>query len=124
MGPDATDDGETTTPPRTGEGATGRERAVWDALYEVNDPEMPISVVDLGLVYDVEVDDEAAVVDFTLTYSGCPAKDMLLEDVEAAVEDVDGVDDVRIELVWSPEWSQEMITEAGREELREYGLSV
>lgn len=110
--------------PATGEDATGVEADVWEALYEVEDPEMPISVVDLGLVYGVAVEDGTAQIDVTLTYSGCPARDMLLGEVERAVDAVDGVESVDLRLVWSPEWTVEMVTEAGKEDLREFGLSV
>jgi metal-sulfur cluster biosynthetic enzyme len=110
--------------PATGEGATGVERRVWDALYGVEDPEMPISVVDLGLIYGVAVEDAHASVRMTLTYTGCPARDMLLGDVEAAAASVDGVESASVELVWSPEWSLNLVTEAGKQSLREFGVSI
>ncbi|WP_247728635.1 1,2-phenylacetyl-CoA epoxidase subunit PaaD [Halovivax limisalsi] len=110
--------------PATGADATGLEADVWDALYAVEDPEMPVSIVDLGLIYDVAVADGTVHVDMTLTYSGCPARDMLQDDVREAVESVEGVDDVDLRLVWSPEWSVELVTESGTEALREFGLSV
>lgn len=110
--------------PRTGEGATGTEARVWAALREVEDPEMPVSVVDLGLVYGVDVEERHATVRFTLTYTGCPARDYLLSDVERAARTVEGVDSAEVELVWSPPWTVEMVTDAGRESLREFGVSV
>lgn len=110
--------------PATGTDATGLEAAAWDALSEVEDPEMPISIVDLGLVYGLEVDDGAATVDMTLTYSGCPARDMLTDEVEAAVAGVDGIDDVDLRLVWSPGWTVDMVTDDGKDALREFGLSI
>ncbi|WP_368408883.1 1,2-phenylacetyl-CoA epoxidase subunit PaaD [Halorussus limi] len=115
--------------PATGEGAEGVEVDVWDALYGVEDPEMPVSIVDLGLVYGVEVTDRVdegvhAEVLMTLTYSGCPARDMLTDEVERAVAGVEGVESVDLRLVWSPEWSIEMVTERGKADLNEFGLSV
>jgi len=110
--------------PATGVGATGLEREVWAALYEVQDPEMPVSVVDLGLVYGLERDDGTVTVDMTLTYSGCPARELLLGDVEAATESVDGVENAEVRLVWSPNWSTDLVTEQGKEALREFGVSV
>ncbi len=110
--------------PATGEGAEGVERRVWDALYGVEDPEMPVSIVDLGLVYGVSVEGGEATVDMTLTYTGCPARQMLLDDVEAAAAGVEGVDAASVELVWSPPWTVDFVTEDGREALREFGLSV
>jgi len=110
--------------PATGEGAEGLAADVWDALYGVDDPEMPISIVDLGLIYGVDVEDGHVQVDMTLTYTGCPARDMLTETVEERVAAVEGVDSVDLRLVWAPDWSVEMVTEDGRETLREFGLSV
>jgi metal-sulfur cluster biosynthetic enzyme len=110
--------------PATGADATGVEARVWDALRAVEDPEMPVGVVDLGLVYGVEVVDGGATVEMTLTYTGCPARERLTGDVEAAAASVDGVESASVELVWAPEWTVEMVTDRGRERLREFGLSV
>lgn len=110
--------------PATGNEATGVERAVWNTLYGINDPEMPISIVDLGLIYGVRVVDGRCEVAMTLTYTGCPARDLLLETVESSVERVPGVETVDLDLVWNPPWSVEMVTEAGREDLREFGVSI
>nr|WP_254267596.1 1,2-phenylacetyl-CoA epoxidase subunit PaaD [Halorussus aquaticus] len=115
--------------PATGEGAEGIEADVWDALYGVEDPEMPVSIVDLGLIYGVEVTEREDVgfhaeVLMTLTYSGCPARDMLTDEVERSVVGVEGVESVDLRLVWSPEWSVEMVTERGKADLNEFGLSI
>ena len=110
--------------PATGEGAKDVEAAVWEGLYEVEDPEMPISVVDLGLIYDVTVEDGVATVTMTLTYTGCPARDYLQADVRQAAARAEGIDEAEVELVWSPEWNLEMVTEAGKADLREFGVSV
>lgn len=112
--------------PKTGEGATGPEADVWAALRGVEDPEMPVSVVDLGLVYGVEVDGATnhCVVEMTLTYSGCPARDVLMNDVRCAAMTAEGVDEAEVRLRYSPQWTVEMVTERGREHLREFGLSV
>ena len=110
--------------PATGAGATGVERRVWQALYRVEDPEMPVSIVDLGLIYGVEVDDDSAEIEMTLTYTGCPARDMLISEVLRSVGDVDGVESVDVNVVWSPGWTVEMVTEHGKQSLREFGLSV
>jgi metal-sulfur cluster biosynthetic enzyme len=110
--------------PRTGEDATGAEAEVWDALAEVEDPEMPVSIVDLGLIYDVTVDDGHAAVAMTLTYTGCPAKDMLQNDVRCAAMTASGVQDADVTIQYSPPWSVDMVTDRGRDQLREFGLSV
>lgn len=117
-------DGTDSSVPATGDDATGAEANVWEQLYRVEDPEMPISIVDLGLIYGVEVDDGTAIVDMTLTYTGCPARDMLLGDVETAAAAADGIDDASVRLVWSPDWTVDMITKRGEEKLQEFGLSV
>jgi len=119
------EDGEVPTAfPRTGEGATGAEAEVWAALREVEDPEMPVSIVDLGLIYDVSVDGDEARVEMTLTYTGCPAKDMLTNDVRCAALTASGVQVASVSIQYSPPWSVEMVTDAGKEQLREFGLSV
>lgn len=110
--------------PATGEDSDGIERRVWDALYGIEDPEMPISIVDLGLIYGVSVDEGHAAVDMTLTYTGCPARKMLTEEVENTVREVVGIETAELRLVWSPAWSLELVTEQGRKDLREFGLSV
>jgi metal-sulfur cluster biosynthetic enzyme len=122
--------------PATGEDAGGVAADVWDRLYDVDDPEMPVSVVDLGLIYGVDVEAPAeapgagetggahATVEMTLTYTGCPARKYLTEEIEKRVAGVDGVESVDLRLVWSPPWGIEMVTETGREKLREFGLSV
>jgi len=113
--------------PNTGEGSEGVESRVWEALYGVEDPEMPVSVVDLGLIYDVAVEEGEethVTVTMTLTYTGCPARRMLTEEIREAAASVDGVDSAEIRLVWSPEWSIDLVTDRGRESLREFGLSV
>jgi metal-sulfur cluster biosynthetic enzyme len=110
--------------PATGEGAEGVESNVFEELYAVEDPEMPISVVDLGLIYGVDVTEGHATVTMTLTYTGCPARDYLKEDVRQAAERAEGVESADVELVWSPEWNLELVTEAGKEDLREFGVGI
>lgn len=121
--------------PKTGAGSEGVARDVWNALYGVQDPEMPVSVVDLGLIYDVAVEeadgasggdgDEVQVtVEMTLTYTGCPARDILTNDVRCAAETVPKVTSAEVDLRYSPEWNVNMVTDRGRADLREFGLSV
>lgn len=100
------------------------ERAVWTALRTVEDPELPVSIVDLGLVYDVAIQDGAAEIDLTLTYSGCPGQEMIVNDAAAAVQAVDGIDDATVTVVYSPQWSVDRITEHGRQKLGEFGLAI
>lgn len=104
--------------------ATGVERRVWEALRTVEDPELPVSIVDLGIVYAVRVDGDDVEVDLTLTYSGCPARDLIVADAEAAIREVDAVDDADVRVVYSPTWGYDMITPTGRRELNEWGMAV
>lgn len=96
----------------------------WAALAEVQDPEMPVNLVDLGLIYGVEERDGVVDVDLTFTAMGCPASDFILEDVRDRLLREEGVRDVRINIVWSPPWTAERMTQAGRDALEQWGLAV
>ena len=110
--------------PLTGASAIGLEAEVWEALRAVEDPEMPVSIVDLGLIYGVDVGGGTARIDLTLTYSGCPARDFIFQEVAWRIEQVDGIDEVDVNLVWYPPWTVTNVTDAGREALERFGLSV
>lgn len=94
------------------------------ALESVEDPELPISVVDLGLIYDVMVDDGSVAIEMTLTSLGCPAEDMLRQDVEERVLAIEGVREASTTLVWDPPWTVDHMTDRGREQLHSFGVSV
>jgi ring-1,2-phenylacetyl-CoA epoxidase subunit PaaD len=96
--------------------------AVWDALAEVEDPEIPvISVVDLGVVRAVKVDGDRVHVEFTPTFLGCPALEVMRDRMAAAIEGLGGEADV--EVVTDDSWSTDRITPAGREKLRQAGFA-
>ena len=96
------------------------EQTVWNALSTVMDPEIPFSVVDLGLVYGVFVGpDDDVRVQMTLTTRGCPLVRRIAEDVEKTVRDQSSASQVTVELVWDPPWSPEMATDRVRAHLRE-----
>lgn len=97
---------------------------VYAALKEVNDPELPISLVDLGLIYGVEVDNGNVDITMTLTASGCPAIDMIKGDILEKLAGTKGVDSVNIEVVWSPAWTKEMLTDDGVYALKALGIAV
>ena len=85
------------------------EEAIVAMLKTVYDPEIPVNVFDLGLIYKVDIDDEKNVrIDMTLTAPNCPAADFILEDVRMKVESVDGVNNVEVNLVFEPEWDKDM----------------
>jgi len=100
------------------------EALVWQALKKVNDPEYPLSIVDLGIIYKVKVLQAKVAIEMTFTAMGCPAIDMILLDVDEAVRRIPGVKNVAIEIVWSPPWTRNKITPAGREILQYYGVGV
>lgn len=106
------------------ERASGREQAVWEALWTVDDPELPVSIVDLGLIYDVTIEGNTAEIDLTLTYSGCPGREMIVGDIKAAVGDLAGIRTVDVSIVHSPPWTVDRITDEGRDALTDYGLAV
>lgn len=100
------------------------EEAVWQALAAITDPEMPVSLVDMGMVYRVAVAGGVAEVDLTFTSLGCPAMDMILGDVREAVAALPGVDRVEVEVVWSPPWTKDRLTTKGRTLLSAFGLAL
>jgi FeS assembly SUF system protein len=94
------------------------KEAIINALKGVYDPEIPVNIYDLGLIYDVAIDEDAHVaIQMTLTTPGCPVAQTFPGTVEQAVNQVEGVRDCTVELVWEPPWSQERMTEAARLEL-------
>lgn len=101
------------------------EARLWKALEEVTDPELPISLVDLGMIYGVEARAEATVhVKMTFTAIGCPAMEMIIEDVRERLLQEPGVAEVEVEVVWDPPWSKERLTERGRTELLALGVGL
>jgi probable FeS assembly SUF system protein SufT len=114
------DPSETKTEKKAVEGSL--EEAVWNQLKTVFDPEIPVNVVDLGLIYDCSVEkndtDQTTVrVQMTLTAPGCGMGPTIAADARQKVLTLDGVDDATVDLVWDPPWNQSMISEAGRMKL-------
>ncbi|KAB1503662.1 metal-sulfur cluster assembly factor [Corynebacterium sp. 320] len=99
---------------------------VEEYLMDVIDPELGINVVDLGLVYDIWVEDgHRAVVNMTLTSPACPLQDMIEDQANSAVlGNVDEISELQINWVWTPAWGPQMINDEGREQLRYLGFSV
>ncbi len=94
------------------------EEAIVAMLKTVYDPEIPVNVYDLGLIYKIDVDDNNHVcIEMTLTAPNCPAADFLVEDVRMKVESVEGVKSVDINLVFEPEWNKDMLSEEAKLEL-------
>ena len=97
------------------------EKAVWDAMKSVFDPEIPVNIVDLGLVYDCAISKESDAtvvqVKMTLTAPGCGMGPTIAADAQGKIMSVAGVSDARVEMVWDPPWNQGMISENGRMQL-------
>ena len=96
----------------------GVRNGVIDMLRTVFDPEIPVNIYDMGLIYDVDVDPQSAVnIRMTLTSPMCPVAETLPPEVEAKARTVEGVAEVRLDLVWDPPWDPSMMSEAARLEL-------
>ena len=91
--------------------------AIYESLKTVFDPEIPVNVVDLGLIYDVQVTKGDVYVQMTLTFPGCGMGPYIGQQAEGAVQELDGVEEVQIEMVFDPPWSPELISEEARSEL-------
>ena len=102
---------------------SGSQR-LWTALSEVQDPEMPVNLVDLGVIYGIAERDGVVDVDLTFTAMGCPASEFILDDVRERLLREDGVREVRVNVVWNPPWTAARITQAGRDALEAWGLAV
>lgn len=99
-------------------------QTIWTALAEVTDPEIPISIVDMGLIYDVRLDHGHVEVDMTFTAIACPAMDMLISDIREKVCELPDVASVKVNVVWNPPWNKSRLTEQGRDILQSFGVAV
>lgn len=100
------------------------EARLWSALAEIDDPEMPVNLVDLGLIYGLEVGEGTVGLRLTFTAMGCPASDLIVEDIRERLLREPGIDQVNIDVIWDPPWSSSRLTPAGRDALLAWGLSV
>lgn len=91
------------------------ENTIREALRQVVDPELDCNIVDLGLVYDIAIDGAKVTVTMTLTTPGCPMHESIAWGVKCALLNLEGVDDVEVEIVWSPPWTPTRMTDYGRE---------
>ncbi len=96
--------------------SVSRER-VMDLLYNCYDPEIPVNIVDLGLVYDVQVNDDRVNVKMTLTAPGCPAHTQITQEIQQQLESLEGVREVNVEIVWEPPWNPSMMSTAAKQKL-------
>ena len=105
---------------------TAVETRLWEALRHVEDPEIPVSVVGMGLIVSVAYlpAERTAALQITFTAMGCPAMEMIEEDIRAALLRDPDVDEVRIETVWDPMWTKDRIRADAREQMRRLGIVV
>lgn len=102
----------------------GETASLWAALKEVMDPEFPVSVVDLGIIYALRREGARVEVDLTFTATACPCMAFIQEDVRERLLKEPGVGEVTIHVVWDPPWTRERMSEEGREVLRKFGVAA
>ena len=98
--------------------------ALWDALREVTDPEIPISVVDMGLIVAIVAHHGIVNIKLTFTAMGCPAMEFIMDDIRTRLLQEPGVREVHIDIVWDPVWTKARLTEEGIEIMRTWGVSA
>jgi FeS assembly SUF system protein len=99
------------------------QEAVEKKLKEIYDPEIPVNIFDLGLIYKIDITEDGVVkIDMTLTAKGCPIYNLLFGEIKRKIMEIEGVRDVEVSLVWEPAWTPERITEDGRNALRKFGF--
>ena len=90
---------------------------IYEALQDCYDPEIPVNIVDLGLVYDVEVEDDTVAVKMTLTTPGCGMGGMIASNAQSLIMEIPGVKEANVDLVWDPPWDPSRISEEARQKL-------
>lgn len=95
-----------------------------DALRDVEDPELPVSIVDMGLIVSLHEEDGRVLVKITFTSMGCPGMEMIVDDVRERLEREPGVEHVEIEVVWHPVWTKDRLSDSAKLQLREWGISL
>ena len=100
------------------------EERLWQALEEVEDPEFPLSVVDMGLIYGLEIEDRRVQVQLTFTAMGCPCMEFILSDIRQRLLQEPEIDTVNLEIVWDPPWTRQRLSPKGIEKLKGWGVTV
>lgn len=112
--------GPSTSPPAPGGAHAEAERLITEGLKQVYDPEIPMNIVDLGLIYGFDWHEDDLTLKMTLTAVGCPVAGILAEEVKSVVEKVPGVRSAKVEMVWEPPWSPERMSEFAK---RQFGYA-
>jgi metal-sulfur cluster biosynthetic enzyme len=115
---------EVSTPVSSGGVVPTPEQAL-EAMKVVKDPEIPVNIVDLGLVYKVDISNDGVIdVEMTLTSVGCPVQDMIRADVELALMRLEGTKAVNVDFVWTPPWVPGKMSEDGKRQMRMFGFNI
>lgn len=104
--------------------SVGVESTAWSVLDEIEDPHLPISLVEMAMIYDVTINEGEAIIDMTFPCLGCPAYDMIQDDIHEGLQSLDAVENVRINMVWEPVWSKDLLTPEVRSKLQEFGVGI
>lgn len=104
--------------------ASASESRLWQALEEVEDPEYPVSVVDMGLIYGLKLNGRIAQINLSFTSMGCPCMEYIIDDIRTRLLQEPTVDDVDLQIVWDPPWTRQRLTEKGAQKLRQWGIAV
>jgi len=95
-----------------------KKEQIIEEIRKIYDPELPVNIYELGLIYDIKIKDEKfAIIKMTLTTPNCPVAETLPKEVKEGAMQVEGIEDVELELVWDPPWNKEMMSEAAKLEL-------
>ena len=95
-----------------------KKEKIIEEIRKIYDPELPVNIYDLGLIYDIQIKDENfVIIKMTLTTPNCPVAESLPKEVKDGVMQVEGIEDVDLKLVWDPPWNKDMMTEAAKLEL-------
>ncbi len=100
-----------------------REQIV-EVLRQIYDPEIPVNIYDLGLIYGIEIKGDKVKIRMTLTAPGCPLAGYLQQEVKERLEALEGVSEAEVEIVWEPRWTIDMMTDEGKEALRALGFNI
>ncbi len=100
------------------------DKALWSALEEVTDPEFPVSVVDMGLIYGLRREGQSAQLELTFTAMGCPAMGFIIEDIRHRLLQEPGIEQVEIRVIWDPPWTKDRLTAKAIERLKRFGVTV
>lgn len=93
------------------------EESVLEKIKEIIDPEIGINIVDMGLIYGVDINETTVDITMTLTSPGCPAGGQIINGTQHVTQQMDGVEEVNVSVVWTPRWSMEMMSEDAKDEL-------